>query len=326
MEKILNRIIIFIVLILVTSLLGYFFKSSEEDTIEENFADIGDEHRVTRKTPYEIYDKFYSSIYDELFLNKLKNEFEIYNIELNTIKEPKQKSLIKKEDIRFLDIGCGTGKHLEILLKKGYKCDGVDLSPSMLKVAKKNIAKYLPNFDSKLIEADITHDTSVLSSRKYSHVTCMFFTIYYIKDVTKLFKSIHDSLKHGGYMCIHLVNKQKFDPVLEKSSNKLIPLFNPQKHSATRVTKSKLVFNKFNYISDWIIKENSMDVEFHEQFIFKKQDRRLIKNEHKFFMRNIPYYTGLAKKCGFELIRVVDLLPVGHDNSYIFIFRRRLDT
>ena len=35
----------------------------------------------------------------------------------------------------LLDMGCGTGKHAELLCDKGYKVHGVDLSEDMLKIA-----------------------------------------------------------------------------------------------------------------------------------------------------------------------------------------------
>lgn len=316
-----NRLILFMVLLIITSILGYYFKSKDEE-IHEDFTDITDSRRVVRKTPLEIYDGFYSNLYDELFLNKMKNEFEIYNIEYYTIKQPKYKAVYKNEEIRFLDLGCGTGRHLGILLKKKYNCDGVDISPDMLNVAKKTISGIPLASTTKLIQSDITQDKSVFSYRKYTHITCFFFTIYYVKDVETLFKNIYDALKQGGYMCIHLVNKKHFDPVLEKSS-KLIPLFNPQTHSKERVTKTKLVFKKFNYIADWEFNDNNMNVVFREQFVFKKPDRRLVENEHHLYMRNIPYYTMLAKKLGYELVKIIDLIPSGHDNSFVFLFRKR---
>jgi SAM-dependent methyltransferase len=312
-----NRLIIFIVLLLVTSLLGYFFKNDENDKIQEDFSNI--DNRILHNNPITIYDEFYSSLYDELFLNKMKNEFEVYNIELYTINEPKHKNKYSKEDIRFLDLGCGNGKHLSILLRKKYKCDGIDISEPMIKRAKSSINKY--NNDTKLMQGDFMKDTSIFINGKYTHITCMFYTIYYVKDTKTLFTNIYNSLKDGGYMIIHLVDKKLFDPVLEKAS-KLIPLFNPQRHTPDRVTKTKLKFNKFDYIADWEIKDNNMNVKFIENFVFKDRNRHLLVNEHIFYMRNIPYYTNMAKGLGFELVKIIDLLPANHDNSFLFVFRK----
>jgi SAM-dependent methyltransferase len=314
-----NRIIIFVILLLITSLLGYFFKNDENEHIQEDFSNI--ENRTLHNNPITIYDEFYTSLYDELFLNKIKNEFEIYNTELYTINEPKYKNKFLKEDIRFLDLGCGNGKHLDIILRKKYRADAIDISEPMLKRAKILINKNKYASDVKLVQGDFMKDTSIFTNSKYTHIICMFYTVYYIKDTKVLFTNIYNSLKDGGYMIVHLVNKKLFDPVLEKAS-KLIPLFNPQRHSNSRITKTKLKFNKFDYVADWDIRENDMNVVFRENFIFKDKNRQLLVNEHIFYMRNIPYYKNMAKSLGFELVKIVDLLPTNHDNSYIYIFRK----
>jgi len=44
-----------------------------------------------------------------------------------------------KEGMLVLDVGCGTGTNLELYFKAGCKVFGVDLSPSMLKVAQRKL-------------------------------------------------------------------------------------------------------------------------------------------------------------------------------------------
>jgi len=313
-----DRLIIFVVLLLITSLLGYFFKMDENENIDEHFENM--DNKILHNNPITIYDEFYSSLYDELFLNKIKNEFEIYNIELYTINEPKYKNKYTKDEIRFLDIGCGNGKHIDLLLKKNYKCDGIDISAPMLKRAKLLIQNNKNANNTQLVNDDFMKNTSLYVNDKYTHVICLFYTLYYTKDTKSLFSNIYNTLRNGGYMIIHVVNKKLFDPVLEKAS-KLIPLFNPQRHSNQRITKTKLKFKKFDYIADWNFKQNNMNVTFTEHFRFKDNNKLLV-NEHIFYMRNIPYYTEMAKSLGFELVKIIDLLTANHDNSYLYIFRK----
>ncbi|MBN1312502.1 MAG: class I SAM-dependent methyltransferase [Anaerolineae bacterium] len=45
-----------------------------------------------------------------------------------------------RDDASVLDVGCGTGSHLNIYQKAGYKVFGIDLSPGMLNVAQKKLA------------------------------------------------------------------------------------------------------------------------------------------------------------------------------------------
>jgi SAM-dependent methyltransferase len=326
-----QKVVILILLVIVMSILGNYYQSKEEDAVQEHFADatghvIADDdiERTTHSSPYEIYDKFYSKAYDTLFRSELREQYEIYNIEHYTIKSPTHKIpshlKIKTDQIRFLDVGCGTGHYINFLQKKGYIADGADVSQDMLNRAKTNV----PAMRGKWIQADVTQDSdavSLFTPSTYSHILCMFFTIYYINDVGTLFDRVHDSLRPGGYFCVHLVHKQQFDPVLEKSS-KLIPMFNPQRHTKDRVTKTKLKFKDFDYIADWTIPANSIHVKFREKFLLHRPQRRIRVNEHELYMRNIAYYTQMAKSKGFAVVKVVELLPANHAHNYIYIFQK----
>jgi ubiquinone/menaquinone biosynthesis C-methylase UbiE len=42
---------------------------------------------------------------------------------------------------RVLEVGCGTGAHLEILLRKGLTAIGIDISPFMLRVARQKLGE-----------------------------------------------------------------------------------------------------------------------------------------------------------------------------------------
>ena len=75
--------------------------------------------------------KKYSYIYD--IINKNKN----YNLEIKYLLKL-VKNNQKKKSQRFLDYGCGTGKHLNCLQKKVKYVLGVDKSKEMLEVARNN--------------------------------------------------------------------------------------------------------------------------------------------------------------------------------------------
>ena len=92
------------------------------------------------------------------------------------------------------------------------------------------------------------------------------------------------------------------------------------KHGDDRVMETKkLKFNKFNYISNWRFDKNK--VEFIENFLFD-DDSKHSKNKHRSYMKNIDYYKKIAKKTGFKLIKIIDLLPVNHDYNYIYVFKK----
>ena len=79
-----------------------------------------------------VFGKEYSQIYDLLYKSKdYEGEVEY----LNKLIKKNYKKKIKN----ILDIGCGTGKHASLLVDKGYHLHGVDMSPQMISIAKKNL-------------------------------------------------------------------------------------------------------------------------------------------------------------------------------------------
>jgi len=292
------NILIFIIVILVCAIIGYYIKGRDNEVVESF-------NSIETKSHYsDIYDGFYSNIYDQLFNSDLKNEYEIYNIKQYAIDN-------YKHNVKILDLGCGTGQHIKILEKYKYTSIGLDKSYKMLVKAQKL------NPSTTFIKGDF-HNKNIFKKREFSHILCLFYTLYYSENPEKLFKNCNFWLKPGGFLCLHLVHKDKFDPVLEKSSS-LIPFFNPQKHSDKRQTKTSLHFNKFQYVSDWKFKNNN--VHFIENFI-SKQDSTMRQNVHKFVIYKTTAYINMLKRQGFKLTKIINLTPVNHDFNSVYIFKK----
>ena len=79
----------------------------------------------------DVYDGFYTSIYDDLVLDKVKNDFEIGEI---------KRLIIKKG--RVLDVGSGKGHHVHLLNNAGYEAEGVDISPAMIESSKEKYKQH----------------------------------------------------------------------------------------------------------------------------------------------------------------------------------------
>ena len=71
-------------------------------------------------------------------------------------------------DIHHLDFACGTGRILSYLGDRTKSAVGVDLSPSMLEVARKN------KRSAEIIEADLTR-SDMLGDRKFNLITAFRF-------------------------------------------------------------------------------------------------------------------------------------------------------
>ena len=250
----------------------------------------------------DIYDDFYANIYDQLVFNNVKNDYEVGEIMNNSS---------PGEVTKLLDVGCGTGHHVALLSKQGLDVIGIDKSPSMVSKAQANY----PNLSFSV--ADGLNDTE-FSDNMFTHITCFYFTFYYFKDKEKFFDNCMKWLMPGGTLIIHLVNKDKFDPILPPGNP--LMLVSPQKYAKKRITSTKIKFNDFSYNADFEPSTggNSI-VKFSEKF---KSDKtgKIRKNEHIMYMENINDITAMAQRAGFILQGIADLVKCQYDYQYLYVF------
>ncbi len=90
---------------------------------------------------------------------------------------------------RVLDMGCGTGRHMEVILARGFGCDGFDLSQSMIDQAKRR----LEGADCRLRTGDIRN---YRSNRKYDLVVSMFAAMGYLAGVDALVDGLRTARHH----------------------------------------------------------------------------------------------------------------------------------
>jgi SAM-dependent methyltransferase len=204
-----------LILMSILLLLVLVFKGIKKDKFIEGFEQ---QDQFLIKTGPEIFDDFYSDIYDYLVYNNLKDDYEVGFI-INS-SSPSSKS-------KILDIGCSTGHHVALLGSKGLDVLGIDISPSMIKKAKKNFPDY------KFEVADATNG-STFNPDSFTHILCMYFSIYYFRDKTQFFNNCFRWLMPGGYLIVHLVDRERFDPFLP-SGNPLLYV-SPQRYAIKRIT------------------------------------------------------------------------------------------
>jgi SAM-dependent methyltransferase len=77
-------------------------------------------------------------------------------------------TFFKGEPIRHLDFACGTGRILSYLEDRVSSSTGVDVSPSMLEIARQN------NRSAEILKADLT-EIDVLGKRKFNLITAFRF-------------------------------------------------------------------------------------------------------------------------------------------------------
>jgi len=288
-----GKILVFIGLLLI---LIVFFRSVSGKP-KEGFVQ---HDKFLFKQGESIYDDFYANIYDYLVFNSVKNDYEIGTIINST--EPNTTSVI-------VDIGCGTGHHVAKLSEKNLNVLGIDISPSMIKEAKE---KY-PGLNFKV---DNALDSTILKYNSVTHILCMYFTIYYFKNKRQFFDNCMDWLMPGGYLIVHIVDREKFDPILPPGN----PLYivSPQRYAKERITKTKVTFNEFVYDSNFSLDRDNNVATFDEKFKFN--DGNVRKQQQHLYMEDASDIINIAQECGFIIQGKIDLLKCAYDNQYLYIF------
>jgi len=251
----------------------------------------------------DIYDDFYADIYDQMLYSHQKNNFEIGQIINET-------QLVNESII--LDVGCGTGNHVNILGLDGYNVTGVDISPAMIKKAK----EYYPNF--KYVVGDVMQ-TGQFSPESFTHILCLYFSIYYFQNKDIFFKNATRWLKPGGYLIVHVVDREQFDPILP-AGNPLL-LVSPQKYAKDRITKTSIIFNNMEYKANFKLDKNKNTATFEEKFT-SKENGRVRKNEHILYMETDKQILVRAQNAGFIYHGKIDMIKCGYEYQYLYIFMK----
>jgi 2-polyprenyl-3-methyl-5-hydroxy-6-metoxy-1,4-benzoquinol methylase len=118
----------------------------------------------------------------------------------------------------IVDIGCGTGNHALRLSRLGYEVTGVDVSPTMLKIAKEKDKEAKIRFiqgDMKKLEKVIPKgqrfDAAICLGQVFSHLMTD-------KDVQAFLNRLHEILKHNSLFVFSARNAKKIN---EEYLNKL---------------------------------------------------------------------------------------------------------
>ena len=230
--------------------------------------------------------KKYSYIYDIINKNKdYKSEID-YLLKL-------VKKYQKKPCNSFLDYGCGTGKHCNILNAKVKKVLGVDKSDNMLNIARNQF----PEIEFKNI--------NLKNKKKFDVCYSLFHVFSYLtnnKQVNFFFKYISANLKRNGLL------------IFDYWSKDLVLLDPPQKKLKEFIFKNQKIIRKtsFQHIKkkdlikvffDFLIEENkkkNLFREVHEMRYYSKTSINNFLEIHNF--RLIDHFNWLNKKNWYKCV------------------------
>jgi len=139
---------------------------------------------------------------------------------------------------KILDIGCGNGNFSKYISEKGFECEGIDLSPEMLRIAKERIPgiKFTlkdmrkldyeaESFDGLLVAYSLIHipsDQIVSTLQGFRKILKSEGIILLITQKGEPDKVVDEPLKEGEKIFINFFTKERLTGFLEKSGFKIV--------------------------------------------------------------------------------------------------------
>lgn len=285
------------------------------NTIKEGFTTESDKSKYEWLNNDDLFDDFYASVFTKLTQNdKLIQAETAICMEEFTKNTPNDQLII-------LDAGCGIGIGTVSFAKQGAGMTvGIDKSQAMIRYAKGTTVPITTLTDTQ--KQDIEFRTFDLmgpgaaAASEFTSAVLLYFTVYYFRDLDTLFRNLALWVKPGGSLAIEVVNKHKFEPILD-SSNPWVG-FSPQKYSKERITTSKVVFDKFDYEANFELDDPK--AEFRETFRFK--DGSVRRQKHNLYMPDMKDIIKKAINNGWSYTKYVDLMPLAFPYGFLLFFTR----
>jgi SAM-dependent methyltransferase len=184
-----------------------------------------------------------------------------------------------------LDIGCGTGKHDVALKKLGYSIKGIDLSETMISLAK------LEEGDNLTFE--VADACAYTSDNQYDVVLSLFHVVNYQcsnNSLIKFFKTAHAHLKSGGIF----IFDSWYGPALltDRPYNKKKEFEN----SELKISREAVPEMDYN--------SNVAHINFNIEIYNKKKDQKnTLREKHSMRYLFYPEIEMIAANVGFEIVK-----------------------
>ncbi len=281
--------------------------------------DAAEESRYEWLDNTAIYDTFTSEIYDKLVQGEKRSMLEAM---LLRGEWERATPTMPPAQWRVLDAGCGTGILTAAFAKMGVqRVVGLDRSEAMISRARETTlpATTLSPQQRASVEFRVADLESLAAAgqAEFTHAAVMYFVIYYIKDKPSFFRNMAYWIAPGGVLSVHVVNKYKFDPMLEAAAP---TVFSLQKYASERIMKSQVVFDRFDYEGVFDIDDapGARAAEFRETFRFK--DGSVRRQRHVFDMPDIQDIVAAATAAGWQYRGYADNVAAAFEYSYTLLF------
>ena len=252
----------------------------------------------------DIFTPQYAAMHDALFRNPDKDAYEVDQLtRLAGI----------DQDSKVLEIESGTGHRVALLQQSGCTVTGVDSAQPM-------VTKATSTYPScKFVHDDILNMSRLTGQGEYTHIALLYFSVYRFPDKPRLFRILHGMLAPGGKLAVHLVNRNKFDPIIP-AANPLLGV-SAQDYADSRLTRSRVVFTTADYVANLEVPQSGDEYVFVET-ITPKSGGAPIQNRHALHMPQQKRVLADARDVGFTLVERYDLAPVHYDHHQIYILQK----
>lgn len=295
------KITFYIALLLIFVILinNYFFLK-KNNGLYEGFTQ---DKKFLLKQDNDIYDNFYIDIYDKLNDTEERTNYDVNKIITLTN--------IDKNTTYILDVGCGTGVLVNQFLKKGILIKGIDKSQNMIDYANNKNPVFKNNNESSYQCMDI-EDSNIFKQSTFSHILCLYMTIYEIQNKLKFFYNSYYSLKSDGFLIIHLIKtKNDYNGFINLGKPKAL---NENDIYNSDIKKLQTNFGSFTYNKDW------SDIYNLKESFTDNKTNFIRQNNLTWYYEPIDIILQQIKSCGFS---IYDIVPEYKNiGGYLYFFKK----
>ena len=167
-----------------------------------------------------------------------------------------------------LELGCGTGKNTQWLLKKATQIIGLDFSQEMLDIAKKKISQKQVKFK----KADLTKEWEV--ENNFVDLITSSLTLEHINDLNHIFDQASKKLVNNGLFFIselHPFKQYTGSKARYETDTGVKELEVYTHHVSDYIKNSKNNGFEILEVNEWFDEENTNEIPRLISFVFKKK-------------------------------------------------------
>lgn len=252
-----------------------------------------------------IYDDYYLDVYNELHEVSNRTNEELLHI-LKTTSPSTEKSV-------FLDVGSGTGHVVNELHEAGFNAYGIDKSSEMIKYSQKSFPEI------EVLHGDVL-EPMIFEKNTFTHILCNYFTLYHMENKDQFFQNCYHWLQPGGYLILHLVNKDKFENIIPHTN--AISKREPTKRGCNVCSSAGFKDTDYNGVYEI---NNTTDVVVFVETFTNIHNKKVRKNEQNVYLEGLDKVLQKVKRNGFIHHAQTDMVSMNGDkHQYLYYFERPL--